>query len=399
LASAGNSVTNRRWILVAILLAVSIGGYFGWHYFTAGKDGATRQSTQAPAPVPVTIAEARTADFPVYLHGLGTVEPYETITVHSRVDGEITNIGFKQGQMVAEGDLLAQLDPRPFQAALDQAQSKKGQDEAGLTNARADLKRFQMLAKSDFSSRQQVDTQEATVAQLVAEIKGDQAAIDNAQTQLSYTTIRSPLTGRTGFRQIDPGNIVHATDTSGIVTIVKLQPISVVFTAPEDRVQGINQALAAGTVPVTALSSDGSRVLSQGRLALVNNQIDEASGTIGMKASFENQDNALWPGLSVSTRLLLQTLKNVVVVPEDALQRGPNGFYVFVVGNDNKVQQQEVKVGQQGDGQAVIAQGLSAGQKVVTQGQYRLQQGVLVKSTAADADAASSRQADNEKAP
>jgi multidrug efflux system membrane fusion protein len=223
-----------------------------------------------------------------------------------------------------------------------------------------------------------LNTQQATVQGLMAQIQGDQAAIDNAQTQVSYTTIRSPLTGRAGFRLVDPGNIVHAADTGGVVTIVKLQPISVVFTAPEEEVPDINKALAAGTVPVTALSTDGRKVLSQGHLALVNNEVDQASGTIRMKATFENTDNVLWPGLSVSTRLLLDTQKQVIVVPDLAVERGPNGLYAFVVGAGNKVEMRSVTVAEDGDGNSVVSQGLNPGENVVVSGQYELQPGTLV---------------------
>jgi multidrug efflux system membrane fusion protein len=222
----------------------------------------------------------------------------------------------------------------------------------------------------------------------MAQIQGDQAVIDNAQTQVGYTTIRSPLSGRAGFRLVDPGNIVHAADTTGIVTIVKLQPISVVFTAPEEEVQDINKALAAGTVPVTALSSDGQKTLSQGHLAFVNNEVDQASGTIRMKATFENKDDALWPGLSVSTRLLLDTLKQVLVVPNEAIERGPNGLYAFVVGGDDKVEMRAVAVSQEGDQESVVTKGLSSGEKVVTSGQYQLQPGTLVDARPGDSTAA-----------
>jgi membrane fusion protein, multidrug efflux system len=383
LASSHSSPSVRRWILGAVLAVVAVAGYVGWSHFY-GNDirWAARGDTkggQTPVAIPVTIAQAQTADFAVYLNGLGTVQPYETVTVHSRVDGELTKVAFKQGQMVSEGELLAQIDPRPYQAALDQAHAKKAQDEANLKNAQLNLQRYTTLNKEEFSTRQQLDTQQASVDQLNAQIKGDQAAIDNAQTQVGYTTIRSPLSGKTGFRFIDPGNIVHAADTTGIVTIVKLQPISVVFTAPEEDVPQINKALAAGTVPVTALSSDGSKVLSQGHLALVDNKVDQASGTISMKATFENTDNVLWPGLSVSTRLLVETLKHVTVLPEDAIQHGPSGLYAFVVGNDNKAEMRSIKIGQEDSGQAVVLQGLSPGDKVVTAGQYRVQQGALVE--------------------
>jgi multidrug efflux system membrane fusion protein len=385
LVSLHSSLFSRRWTLAVILIAVVFGGYLGWIYVHKSRAGAavSRKANGSDnlSAIPVTVAQVKTADFPVYLHGLGTVQPYVTVTVRSRVDGEVIKVAFKQGQMVKEGDLLVQIDPRPYQAALDQALAKKAQDEANLKNARLDLQRYTSLANENSIARQQLDTQQATVDQLIAQIKGDEAAIENAQTQLSYTTIRSPLAGKVGFRLVDPGNIVHAADTTGIVTIVKLQPISVVFTAPEEGVPAINKALATGIVPVTALSSDGLTTLSEGRLALVNNAVDQASGTIQMKATFANTDNVLWPGLSVSTRLLIDTLKQVIVVPEDAVQRGPSSLYVFVVGGENRVEMRNVMVGQEGSGQSVILQGLSPGERVVIAGQYRLQRGVFVEPT------------------
>ena len=303
--------------------------------------------------------------------------------MRSRVDGEVIKIAFKQGQMVKKGDVLVEIDPRPYKAALDQAVAKKAQDEASLKNAQLDLARYAGLAKEDSIALMKLNTQQATVDELVAQIKGDQASIDNAQTQVSYTTIRSPLTGKTGFRLVDAGNIVHAADTTGIVTIVQLQPISVVFTAPEEDVPQINIALAASAVPVIALSSDGLKAISQGHLAVVNDAIDQASGAIQMKATFENTDDALWPGLSVATRLLVDTLKQVTVVPDGAVERGPNGLYAFVVGSDNKVETRDITVGQEGDGQSVVLKGLSPGENVVTAGQYRLVQGSLVQPSAA----------------
>ena len=334
MASSPSPPLRRKWTLVAVVIAVALGGYLGWHHFY-GDRTETASLGQAPTPIPVTVAKAEIADFPVYLNGLGTVEPYQTVTVRSPVDGQITKIAFKQGQMVKKGDILVLIDPRPYQAALDQALAKKAQDEATLKEAQLNLKRYVGLVKTEAVSQQIVDTQQALVDGLIAQIKGDQAVIDNAQTQVSYTTIKSPLEGKTGFRLVDTGNIILAsttTGTPGIVTIVQLQPISVVFTAPEEDVPEINKALAADTVPVEALSSDGLKVLSQGHLALINNAVDPASGTIGMKATFENADDALWPGLSVSTRLLVATLKQVTVVPEAAVQRGPDGLYAYPPG-------------------------------------------------------------------
>jgi membrane fusion protein, multidrug efflux system len=371
----------NRWGLGAFVTAVSICGYLIWRAYAAGPTAnAPKSQSTPPVAIPVTVAAVRKGDFPVYLTGLGVVTPYDTVTVSSRVDGEITEVDFKQGQTVKAGDILAKIDPRPYQAALDQASAKKAADDATLKNAQLNLQRYTTLSKEDFSTRQQLDTQQATVDQLIAQIKGDQAAIDNAQTELSYTTIHSPLTGKTSFRLVDPGNIVHASAAAGIVTVVKLRPISVVFTAPEQDVPRINKALAVGAVPVDALSSDGLTTLSRGHLALVNNSVDQGSGDIRMKATFANEDDILWPGLSVSTRLLIETLKDVIVVPADAVQRGPNGLYAYVVGDGNKVEMREIKVAQEGEGLSVVSQGLSPGQNVVTEGQYRLQEGSLAQT-------------------
>jgi multidrug efflux system membrane fusion protein len=383
MAASVSTSSPGRWRLWTILAAAIVVAFGVWRVFFFGGETPEKAAAAPPPAIPVTVAEVRRADFPVYLTGLGVVEPYDTVTVSSRVDGEITKIDFKQGQMVKEGDILAEIDPRPYQAALDQAMAKMSADEATLKNAQQNLQRYSALAKEDFSTKQQLETQQATVDQLTAQIKGDQAAIDNAQTELSYTTIRSPLSGKTSFRLVDPGNIVHASATTGIVTIVKLQPISVVFTAPEEDVTRINNALAGGVVPVTAMSSDGLTTLSQGHLALVNNAVDQASGDIRMKATFANTDNALWPGLSVSTRLLVDTLKNVIVVPQDAVQRGPNGLYAYVVGPGDKVEMRDIKVAQEGDGLSVISQGLTPGQSVVTEGQYRLKEGSVVQPNVA----------------
>jgi multidrug efflux system membrane fusion protein len=395
LISFHSSPFRSRWTLAAILVAVVLGGFFGWRHFYGDGTETAAPSQVKLAAVPVTTAPVQTADFPVYLNGLGTVEPYNTVTVRSRVDGEVVTVAFKQGQMVEKDDILAQIDPRPYQAALDLALSKKAQDEATLKNAQLDLQRYSLLVKENAGTAQQHDTQQALVDQLIAQIKGDEAAIENAQTQVIYATIRSPLSGKTGFRLVDPGNIVHAADTTGIVTIVKLQPISVVFTAPEDSVPEINKALAAGTVPVTAMSSDGLKTLAQGELALVNDAIDQASGTIRMKATFKNTDNALWPGLSVSTRLLVDTLKQVTVVPEDAVQHGPNGLYVFIVGDGNKVEMRSIKTGQEGGGRSVVLQNLSSGENVVIAGQYRLQPGALVQPSKANSPGPPDKAAQN----
>lgn len=378
---ARSQVASR---LLLVLLLLGAGGIAALKFRSPSESGRSERTGRPPSPVPVTFAIAKATNFPVYLNGLGTVQPYQTVTLRSRVDGEVMKVGFRQGQMVKDGQVLVQIDPRPYQASLEQAKAKKAQDEATLRNAKLDLQRYQTLVIHDAGSRQQLDTQRATVDQLTAQVQGDQAAIDNAQTQLGYTTIRSPLTGMVGFRQIDPGNIVHATDTTGIVTVVKLQPISVVFTAPEERINRINKALARGAVPVTALSSDGTKTLAQGHLALVNNQIDLASGTIQMKATFANKDNELWPGLSVLTRLLIETQNNVVVVPNSAIQRGPQGLYVYVIDSQNKAAVQAVKVGDEGQESSVVATGIAPGDRVVTAGQYRLSPGMTVIPRSSD---------------
>jgi membrane fusion protein, multidrug efflux system len=378
--------------LVVVVTAIVVGSYVAWHYYAAANRpagaGATATSKPAaPAAIPVTVARAQTADFPVYLNGLGTVEPYKTLTVRSRVDGQIIKVDFKQGRMVKQDDVLVEIDPRPYKAVLDQAIAKKAQDEANLANAKHDLERY--ISLKEAIAKQQTDTQQALVDQLTAQISGDQAAIDNAQTQVDYTTIKAPLSGRSGFRTVDPGNIVHAADQTGIVTIVQLQPISVVFTAPEEEVQRISKALEGDIVPVQALSSDGLRTLAEGTLALVNNEVDQATGTIGMKATFANKDDALWPGLSVSTRLLVDTLKQVVVVPDEAIQHGPDGLYVFVVGDDNKVSMRPVTRSLNDQGRSVVARGLKPEEKVVVAGQYRLQVGSLVQPSEASGSKAS----------
>lgn len=350
------------------------------------QDRTASRNTARAMAVPVSTAIVRRADFPVHVSGLGSVQAFDKVTVRSRVDGQITKIFYKQGQLIKEGDPLVEIDKRPFQAALDQALAKKAQDEAMLKNARLDLQRYSSLSSESFASRQQLDTQKALVDQLTAQIAGDDATISNARTQLDYTTITSPLTGRVGFRLVDAGNIVHASDQNGLVTIVKLQPISVVFTAPENLLPTINQAAAAGDVPVDALSSDGQATLAQGHLAFVDNAINEASGTIGLKATFENENKALWPGLSVSTSMLVQTLKQVVVAPEDAVQHGPNGLFAYVLDGD-KATVRAIKVSQSSDGQVVVTSGLSVGDRVVVAGQYRLQPGTAVEARDATAQA------------
>jgi multidrug efflux system membrane fusion protein len=357
-------------------------GYGVWYEFVGGVGpvaaSAQSASSQAVAKIPVTSFEVKKADFPVHAYGLGVVSPFKTVTVKSRVDGQITKVFFKQGQMVKEGDPLLEIDQRPYTAALEQAVAKKAQDEANLKNDQLNLQRYKTLALQQFQTQQSLDTQQALVDQMTAQVKGDQAAIDNAQTNLGYTSIKAPISGRTGFRLVDPGNIVHAADTTGIVTIAQLQPIAVQFTEPEEQLQSIAKAYEAGEVPVEALTSDGTRTLSQGKLAIMDNSVSQATGTISLKARFDNQDNALWPGLSVNTRMLIDTRKQVIVVPQDGVQHGPSGLFAYVIGGNGKVSVRPIKVSQSGDANAVIADGLSVGEKIVVAGQSRLFDGAPV---------------------
>ena len=357
---------------------------------SAQRNAEGKQADHAGQPsIPVSATAAKTGDFPVILTGLGTVDAYNSVLVRSRVDGQIIKLHFKEGDLVQEGDVLVEIDPRPYKAALEQAQAKKDQDEANVENAKRDLTRYQSLAKSDFATRQQLDTQAAQVAQLTAQIAADQAAVDNAQTQLDYTTIKAPIKGRVGFRLVDQGNIVNASATTGIVEINQIKPIAVIFTQPENALPAIAAGLEKGPLPVTALTTDGMQTLAQGKLEVFNNSVDESSGTIRLKAAFSNDDKKLWPGLSVSTRMVVSTRQNAVLVPANAVLRGQNGFYAYVVGPDKKVAQRALKITLMDQDQAVIDDGVKEGETVVTAGQYRLQPGALVKVTEAPEKTAS----------
>jgi multidrug efflux system membrane fusion protein len=330
----------------------------------------------------VKIAPVEKSDFPVYLTGLGNVQGFNTVVVRTRVDGQIDRIAFVEGQYVKQGDVLAEIDPRPFQAALDQAKAKKAQDEANIANANLDLQRYTKLG--EFATKQQTDTQRSTVQQLTAQIAADEAAISNAQTQLDYATIRAPIAGVTGFRQVDQGNIVNASTQTGIVTIAQVEPIAAIFTAPEEQLPQIKAALAVAPPAVIAMTTDGKRVLSTGKLALINNQVDTTSGTIRLKAVFDNKDHALWPGQSISTRLLVTTLKDATVIPDDAIQHGNDGLYAYSVNQDNKAEVQKIKATQSIDGRTVIESGLTPGQQVIVSGQYKVQPGSLVSTAVAN---------------
>jgi multidrug efflux system membrane fusion protein len=382
-----NRMRIPAWGYAVIALLVVGAGVMIWR---GGSDKS--KSASAPPSVPVTVAAVQKMDFPMYQLGLGTVQGFNTVQVKTRVDGEIVKIAFVEGQTVKEGDLLVQIDPRPFQATLDAAKAKKVQDEAAINNARLDLQRSTKLG--EFATRQTVDTQNSNVQQLTAQIAGDQAAIDNAQTQLDYTSIRAPIAGVTGIRMVDVGNIVTAAAGTAIVSIAQVEPISAIFTIPEQQLPAVTNAMKQGPLKVVAYTTDGKRKLSEGTLALVNNQVDATSGTIRLKATFDNKDHALWPGLSITTRLLVETVKDATVVSDDAIQHGPDGLFAFAVGKDNKAEVRKIKVRQSIDGNTLVESGLSPGEQVVVRGQYRVQEGSPLNTNVANADTSSAAKAD-----
>lgn len=380
----------RRFLAVLMLLAAAAAAYWAWQHpedlkatvaslwpLTA-RDNVHPHGADVQPAIPVHATIVARGDFPVTLNGLGTAQAWNSVTVRSRVDGQVEKIAFEEGQPVKAGDVLVELDARPFQAALDQAAAKIVQDQANLASAEADLERTKTLVGPGYATKQLFDQQTAAVNQLKALIKADEAAQENAKVNLSYTTIRAPISGRLGLRTIDIGNIVHATDQNGIVTIAEIQPIAVVFTAPEGQLPAITRGLKNGALDVIAFSSDGKTELGRGKLAIINNDIDVASGTIRLKGRFENPDNLLWPGLSVTTQLLVTTLGNQVIVPDIAVQRGPAGLFAYVVRADRTVEKRDLKVGQIGNGAAVIESGLEPGEQVVTAGHARLQPGTRV---------------------
>jgi len=338
-----------------------------------------------PTPVAVDVATVERADVPVYEEGLGTVQAFYTVTITARVDGQIEKVAFKEGQHVKKGDLLVQIDPRPYQAALGVAVAARDKDKALLANARVDMERYEQLAPEDLASKQTVDTQRALIAQLTAQVKGDEAAVDNARTQLEYTAIRSPIDGRTGIRRVDPGNIVHATDTGGMVVVTQLQPIAVMTSLPEETFGELNAALKRGPVAATALSRDDKDVLDTGTVELIDNQIDQTTGTIRVKSVMPNPQQRLWPGQFVNVRLQTEIRQQVLTIPATALERGPEGTFTYVVQPDSTVAAAPITVGEQTGDIVVVEKGVSAGQQVVTSNQYRLQPGTLVRANGPEA--------------
>jgi multidrug efflux system membrane fusion protein len=369
------------WVWAIVLIVLVAGGY----YYYKSRPSADSKAAPAPGaraaalgPVSVAVATALKQNIPYFLTGLGTVSAFNTVTVKSRVDGELKKVNFKEGQFVHEGDLLAEIDPRPFQVALEQMEGQLARDQALLNNARVDFKRYDQLAKEGVISSQQADTQNAAVGQQEGALRSDQAQIDNEKLQLIYCRITAPLTGRVGLRLVDQGNMIHATDPNGLVVITQVQPIAVLFTLPEDNLPEVIQHMKNQELGVDAYSRDDETKLATGKLLTVDNQIDPTTGTVRFKAAFENRDLSLWPNQFVNIRLMLSIRKDAIVVPLAAIQRGTQGSYVFTV-KGGKANMQPVKVDLTQGNIALIASGVSAGDQVVVDGQERLQGGTPVE--------------------
>lgn len=367
---------RARWIAASVIVIM-----IGLAAYWLMKAPAPAPMAAMPPAIPVQTAVVAQSDVPIYFDGLGTVQAFNTITVTTRVDGQLQRVNFVEGQDVKAGDVLAQIDPRPYKATLDQAISTKAKDEALLANARLDLKRYETLAPQNFTSKQTLDTQKSLVAQLDAQVKMDQASIDFAATNLDYTTIKSPIAGRTGIRLVDAGNNLLAATNTSLVVVTQMRPISVIFTLPADDLPAFRTASAAGPLTVIALSRDMKTEFDRGTVAVLDNEILQTAGTIRLKATFPNLKETLWPGLFVNARLLVETKRNALTIPSTAVQRGPNGLYAYVVKPDSTVEMRPLTLDQLDAGQALITGGLTAGEQVVASGQYRIQAGALIRAT------------------
>ncbi len=340
----------------------------------AHKDGGGG----ARAAVPVTALKLSAGDVAFYRSGIGTVQAYQTVVVRTRVDGQLVKVAFREGQEIRKGDQLAQIDARSFEAALHNAEATLAKDESSLANARRDLERYKETAAKGYTSRQQFDTQTAAVTTLAAAVQADKASVENARVQLSYTSISAPIDGRTGIRMVDEGNIVHASDPNGLVVITQVQPISAVFTLPQDQLPDVVEAQRAAPLEVTAFNRDGDTAFDSGELGLIDNQIDPATGTVRLKANFRNSAQKLWPGQFVNVRLKIRTVHDAIAVPAKVIQRGDRGPFVYVIKADNTVEPRQVSTGPENQGRVLITKGLSAGEQVVLDGQLRLQMGTKV---------------------
>ena len=389
LAGAGTSHSGGKMsgatkvFIVAVVAVVGVAVFFmvpKKRGAASAVDGKKAEAGRAATgPVPVVAGKVVQRDVTIYLDGLGTVQAFNTVTIRARVDGQLQQIDFVEGQEVREGTPLARIDPAPFQAQVAQAEAKKAQDEAQLANAIRDLKREAELLADKISSQQVYDTQKSLVDQFAATVKADQAAVDSARVQLNYTTIVSPIDGRIGVRLVDKGNIVHASDPTGLVVVTQLRPISVVFTLPEQNLARIHEQTPQGELSVVVVDRDNKTILGEGKLTVIDNQIDTSTGTIRLKATLPNKDLRLWPGQFVNVRLLVTTHKRGLVVPASVIQRGPDGPFAFVIKSDQSVQVRPLKVSQIEGGEALIDEGLRAGEMVVVDGQYKLQNGSKVK--------------------
>jgi multidrug efflux system membrane fusion protein len=371
---------GRRLVAITITLLILGGlGAIGWNALQQ-KQAANRGNGggRPDLPVPVLAATPAVKDVPVYLDGVGAVRALNTVTVRSQVDGKLIAVNFAEGQDVKKGDVLAEIDPAIYQAQYDQAVAKKAQDEAQLANQKLDLTRYEQLAASNAGSKQQADTQRATVAQQQALIRSDQAVIDNAQATLSYTKIVAPLSGRAGLRQVDQGNIIHAADATGLVIITQLQPIAVQFSLPQQQIMRVNAAAGRGALAVDVFGNDGVTVIDTGTLKGIDNQVDPTTGTLKLKAEFSNDKFQLWPGQFVNVRLKVETLSQAIVVPTSAVQRGPAGTFSYVIGDDDVVSARPVTVTQQNETEAVVASGIAISDRVVTTGFANLAEGAKV---------------------
>jgi multidrug efflux system membrane fusion protein len=368
----------RSVLLGALVLAA--GGAGVWFVLQGPEPVRADRAPTRPA-VPVSVAAAAKRDMPIYLGGLGTVQAEYTVGIHAQVDGKLLQVMFTEGQHVKKGDVLAKIDPRLYQAALDQAKAKKAQDLAMLVAAQKDLERFTTLALKSFETQQNVDQQQAKVDQAKAAIAADDAAIETAQTNLDYTNITAPTDGRVGIRLVDPGNLVRASDQGSIASLVRTRPLAVIFTLPARSLDDVRDAMARGPVEVTAFDQDNRKVLGTGRLLLIDNQIDPATATIRLKAMFPNEDEKLWPGEFVNARLLVETRTAALTVPSTAIQRGPDGLFTWVVGDNKIAQPRKIEVGPGTGDVTIITSGVTDGERVVTDGQYKLQKDSPVSIT------------------
>jgi multidrug efflux system membrane fusion protein len=366
--------SSRRFIWIAGIVVVIAAGALGIRRWA---EPASHVASR-PAVVPVTVATVVRQDVPLFLQGLGTAQASNTVAIRSQIDGKLQSVNFVEGQEVHKGDTLAVIDPRALQAMLDQAVAKKAEDQAQMVSAQKDLERFKTLVVKNAETQQNVDAQQAKVDQLKATIEADQGAIESAQTQLSYATITAPIDGRVGFRQVDAGNIIHASDPNPLTVLTQIRPMVVTFTLPQKDLGDARSALLRGSVPAFAYDQDNTKPLATGQLLLIDNEIDQTTSTIRLKATFANKDEQLWPGEFVHVHIEVNSQKNAVTIPPVAMQRGPQGFYAWVIKPDNTAEQRPIDAKQVGDDVAIVSKGLSPDERVVVNGQYRLQAGSRV---------------------